>query len=500
MTAAASSFRQRDWAFALTLCLVVSALRLMWPGDTQWINDEPLFLSKAAAINAGQSSVGSGLLGTVGLTYGPVAVWIFAALLRISSDLMHVVLMRTALWCVTSSIALLWLARLSTRLRPLFLCLVLLSPYTWLYSRHLWDNTWLMPLGALALAGYVAFHQAQATWKLAVAVLAMALAVLIHPMVLPLGIVLLVHLLRFHGTWLRTNPKVVVALCVTCLLLAAPWLWFLAQQLLAKKAVLPPPPPPPLLPPAEAPVPFWRSLVFPFLGGLQLTGLGLDYFLGVNFWQHTAWVQPLMLVTTAAQLLVWLGMWLAAKEVRAGLRTPNQQGLEFHLALLCVATFCVQWCMQVIVRRHTHPHYYNGTWICYVYFFSLALSSKLASTWQRAARVGVATVLALSLSTVTTAMALQLHQQGGTTGLHFGATLQNQLQVARTLGRYHPDSPIRIEVKNYLMFPHALPMLRVLTHSTGDPNAPLRTLQVRYQDPSGATGWIKVDEAPTAQP
>ena len=35
-----------------------------------------------------------------------------------------------------------------------------------------------MPVSALALAGYVAFHQAQAAWKLAVAVLAMALAML----------------------------------------------------------------------------------------------------------------------------------------------------------------------------------------------------------------------------------------------------------------------------------------------------------------------------------
>jgi len=96
-------------------------------------------------------------------------------------------------------------------------------------------------------------------------------------------------------------------------------------------------------------------------------------------------------------------------------------------------------------------------------------------------------------------MALQLHQQGGTTGLHFGATLQNQLQVARTLGRYHPDSPLHIEVKNNRLS-HTLPMLRALTHTTGDPHAPLRTLQVRYQDPSKATGWIKADEAPTAQP
>jgi hypothetical protein len=53
MMAPSASHRQLDWHFALVLCLVVSLLRLLWPGDTQWIDDEPLFLTKAAAINAG---------------------------------------------------------------------------------------------------------------------------------------------------------------------------------------------------------------------------------------------------------------------------------------------------------------------------------------------------------------------------------------------------------------------------------------------------------------
>ena len=99
MTAAASSFRQRDWGRCANAVHGRLRAAAAGPGDNQWINDEPLFLTNAAAMNAGQSSIGSGLLGTVGLTYGPVAVWIFAALLRISSDLMHVVIMRTVLWC-----------------------------------------------------------------------------------------------------------------------------------------------------------------------------------------------------------------------------------------------------------------------------------------------------------------------------------------------------------------------------------------------------------------
>ena len=109
----------RQWWLAVALCLVTSLLRLVWPGDTGWINDEPLFLNKAAAMNSGSLAAAlsqrAGLHGTVGLTYGPVAVWIFALLLRLSSDLIVVAALRTLLWSALTCTALLWLGRLVPR-------------------------------------------------------------------------------------------------------------------------------------------------------------------------------------------------------------------------------------------------------------------------------------------------------------------------------------------------------------------------------------------------
>ena len=80
--------------------------------------------------------------------------------------------------------------------------------------------------------------------------------------------------------------------------------------------------------------------------------------------------------------------------------------------------------------------------------------------------------LALSLSLVTSDLALRLHATSGTRGLHYGATLSNQIEVARSLARYHPDSPLSVEVLNYRLFPHALSLLRPLCGVPSDPAAP----------------------------
>lgn len=492
---AEASARRTEWFLALALCVLTSALRLLWPGDTQWINDEPLFLAKAAAINAGHGGIGSGLQGNVGLTYGPVAVWIFAALLRVSGDLLHVVMLRTLLWCALTSTALLWLARLSPRLRPLSWCLVLLSPYTWLYSRHLWDNTWLMPLGALSLAAYVAFHQAPARWRFFVAGVALSLALLIHPMVAPLALVLVGHALWMHAAWLRAHWKSVLILALVCLGLAAPWLHFLLQQITAAHPA-PPPPPPPLSPPVEAPAPWWVPFLFPFLGGCHLSGQGIEYFLEPGWSAELGWVQPLTWLSYAAHGLVWLGLAIALRDLRRGWPARRQQDTEFQLRLLCVGLFAVQWLMHAILRRHTHPHYFNGAWIGYVYFVAVALSTGAGALWTPRVRAVVGGLLSLALVVLTATVAQHIHIRGGNRGIHFGATLQNQIDVARQLARYAPDAPLQIEVRNYLMFPHALPLLRALVAASGDPRGPTQPLRLRYRDPDERSGWILVETAP----
>lgn len=497
----------RQWWLAVGLCLVTSLLRLAWPGDTGWINDEPLFLSKAAAMNSGSLAAAlsqrAGLHGTVGLTYGPVAVWIFALLLRLSSDLIVVAALRTLLWSALTCTALLWLGRLVPRLRPLSLCLVLLSPYAWLYSRQLWDNPWLMPLGGLSLAAYLSFHGQPRRGPFALAVIGLALAVLIHPMVMPLGLVLLWHALRFHRGFLRAEHRLVLGLSLLCLLLAAPWLSYLLQGLWLRLhgalpvAAGPPPPPADLLPPEPA-VSFFTPLFFPFLGGVQLSGLGLHYFVGEDFWvgRELLWLPRVF--SAVAHGLLWLGLAIAVQRVRSAWRAGALIGRDLHLALICVLTFAVQTVLHIVLRRHTHPHYYNGSWICLVYFVALALSSDAPWPWpKRLWRPGLRTAvglgLALSLSLVTSDLALRLHATSGTRGLHFGATLGNQIEVARSLARYHPDSPLSVEVLNYRLFPHALSLLRPLCGVPSDPAAPRQPLRLRYRSADPRDGGILVE-------
>ncbi len=167
-------------------------------------------------------------------------------------------------------------------------------------------------------------------------------------------------------------------------------------------------------------------------------------------------------------------------------RTPDS---DFHLGLLCLVALAVQWLMQGLMQRHTHPHYYNGMWIGYAYFLWTALDGIRLRSVQ--ACLGAA--LAFALLLLTAKMVLQIHRDGGNRGIHFGATLQNQLEIVHRLAAFHPDSPLRIEVKNFLMFPHALSILRKLTGTTGDPAGPQMPLRIHYRDLWADTGWLAVD-------
>ena len=286
-------------------------------------------------------------------------------------------------------------------------------------------------------------------------------------------------------------------------LLAAPWLSYLLQGLWLRLhgalpvAAGPPPPPADLLPPEPA-VSFFTPLFFPFLGGVQLSGLGLHYFVGEDFWVGRELLWLPMVFSAVAHGLLWLGLCIAVQRVRSAWRAGALIGRDLHLALICVLTFAVQAVLHIVLRRHTHPHYYNGSWICLVYFVALALSSDAPWPWPKrlwrpGLRIAVGLGLALSLSLVTSDLALRLHATSGTRGLHFGATLGNQIEVARSLARYHPDSPLSVEVLNYRLFPHALSLLRPLCGVPSDPAAPRQPLRLRYRSADPRDGGILVE-------
>src|SRR4029077_3000920 len=104
-------------------------------------------------------------------TYGPLPTWLYQALLLVTHDLVTMVVLHVLLLLLTTGLALRWLAR-SLSLWPWFAVIPLLSPYTWFYSRVLWDNTLLLPLTTLALAGYAAYLSSGSSAGLRVSVAA----------------------------------------------------------------------------------------------------------------------------------------------------------------------------------------------------------------------------------------------------------------------------------------------------------------------------------------
>src|SRR5260370_23280423 len=105
------------------LLAALGASWFVWPGDTPWINDEPKLVSMALDCEETGSFVWAGLKGTRGIIYGPFPLWIYLALLRVAHDLVALVALRAGLFVVTVAVAIVWMARLSPRLRPVLCAL-----------------------------------------------------------------------------------------------------------------------------------------------------------------------------------------------------------------------------------------------------------------------------------------------------------------------------------------------------------------------------------------
>lgn len=467
----------------LALLLVLAgALPLLWPADVPWINDEPALL--ATALHAKQ--VGAlpthGLLGSVGVPYGPAPLWLYMAGLGLTHDLVSLVVLHALFFVLLTGVAIVWLARTCRQLDPLVGVLALLSPYFWFYSRLLWDNSFLIPLSALAVAAYVSFSQAPAAWKLWLVGALAALMLQTHLMCAPLLAALALHVVWRHRAWARAHWRALLPL-----LLFAAACWPYASALLAR---------PDLgerrLQPAGG-----TNWVFPLLGGRYFSALGLEYFFGEG-WQEHGGPQLWSATTVSAMgvVAVWLGLAVAGRLLLQPRGGVEARPAEHDLAAIAVTTLVLQLVLHAVARTGDEPHYLNGTWFGLFALVWLAYSAIRRAAWRRL----LAGAHATALLVVVLGLQHDIHARQGNTGLHFGPSLGTQLDVLDELARHGPQSEVLNETEFYATFPQAFGVLQLFHPVTQDPAAPPARLHIRPASPSTNDGRLAVLAEPLAAP
>ena len=120
------------------------------------ISVSPPLIQNVLMANANGVLVTHGLMGTQGTYYGPLATWVYQAYLAISLNLVLLVLLRS-LAMLTLTAGALWIIARSMQVRTVGFTVAVFSPFFWLYSRQIWDNSFCIPLAAWAVAGYCLF-------------------------------------------------------------------------------------------------------------------------------------------------------------------------------------------------------------------------------------------------------------------------------------------------------------------------------------------------------
>jgi len=468
--------QHRRWIAPAAAALILAALvPLIWPGDIPFTNDEPLLIANALDANRRHQLAPMGIAGTYGFVYGPAPTWVYQALVATGRDLVPVTALHALLMSAATAGALWWLAR-SLRLWVWFAAVPLLSPYYWFYARVLWDNPFLIPLGAFALAGYAAYLASGEPLGLRVSLAAMVAMPLVHLMSVSLVAPLGAHMLIVRRRDLWKHRYSVAAVGIATLLLAWPYWSYLAATGSA---------------PAPAAVSVLDGWLFPLFGGRLLSARGLDYFYGAAPVGGRL-MQLAASASSIAYALVWFGLAVAVVLIVQAARS-RAWSARAHVAAIVVASLLCQAALHGTTAKFEHPHYYNGAWISFVLLAWLAAdflaARRSGARWAAAAVTGL---LASSLLLSVAVLTLRLHQSRGTRDF-YGPTLANQQEIARALSRYSTTSEVQTRVRLWQRYPQGLALLRQLNASRRM-DLPQRRLEIRYASDDPASGEIELVE------
>ena len=425
---------------------IVACIPLVFPGDAPFVNDEPQLFIGAFQANMTHRLAIHGLTGSIGLLYGPLPTWFYQLVISITTVPENWVLLRAGFMTVMIISGLVFLQR-GTGLWKWFLPIVMVSPYLWYYSRHLWDNSFLLPFSSLALGFYVFSLKLQKEGKNTTAfylILLLAIATtlilpFIHFMAIPLTLALLLHMTLYLRKVLYKLLIPTIALLLIVFYLHASYLEILIVSLKNLHPNV-----------SVSPSGWWQGWIFPFLGGRMLSGAQLSYFFGRDWLPDNFVFIILTYISYIAYIMVFGGIYRAGYFVWKQIIFPDKSrnkaiDVQTHLALIALISFVLQIIVGGVSHAFFHPHYYNGMWIIYVYFAWLAVDRIIFMKWGKL----TVFVYGISLATILCVVIILAHQRHG--GRRW-ATIENQLEIARKLGN-QPRTDVNCKVGYLSKYP-----------------------------------------------
>ncbi|NNM32892.1 MAG: hypothetical protein HKO53_07480 [Gemmatimonadetes bacterium] len=445
---------------AVALFVVLGAARVLFPGDVPFIADEPLLIEGALnGLESGQLAT-AGLQGTRGAAYGAAPTWFYQATLLVTSDLRVVAVVKIVLVTLLTGGGLLLLGRSVEGLSLPLGAFAFLSPYLWFYARDLWDNSFGVPLTAVLVGTYAAFHASgRMRWLVASAGFAV-LSLMTHLMTLPLVGAVLLHFVVSHRRRFVEDRSFALAsggLAAASALALLPYLRTVTSGTAGDLLWSPSP----------------RALLFALDGFRIFTLRGFDYVIG----DWSAWgLAPVLVALSCFSYGVgaWGGVLLNRRlrdgdvwEVpgypggdggRANDRASSSGDASGALAGVVALTLVFFVIVANGKRLVEHPHYYSGVWIAFFALWWWGMSDLVHRLWAR--RVFV--VQFGAMTTFLIGLMVWLHLNVGTRSLHYGPTLANQMAVASELDRLGVEDAPPSPAHHPRLFPQAIRVLRRL--------------------------------------
>ncbi len=466
--------RVRERVTAAVVVLLAVAPSVLWPGDTPWIFDEPAEVGIALKANQEQRLAAHGLGGNFYVRYGPLPMHIYQAMLLVSHDPRHLVLMRAALFSLGIALSLLWLGR-TLNLGRWFAAAVVLAPYLWLNNRILWAASFVIPITLLAVAAYASYLKTRGRFALVVAFWGAVAPAFVHPQSAPLSAVIVGHMLVFHWRgMLRAAPGL---LLVAGVMAALNWeyIQYLEYEVRGMLSWC-----------VERGHPSSTSRVAalfgPLLSGTLIGGGEFGDMAGPL--GGPAWVAAgLRWASSLGIPLVWIGAGAAVWSVR---RPADAKVTMMRLALACLG---LQMIYFAVFRVPPAPHYFFGTFGMNV-LLAWQGAEALAKVRLREAAVAL---YGIGVAGITLGTLAQVRRHGWPRGWA-SPTLNEQVALVRELNRYE-NTEAYTDVTAYQMEPaNAIVYLRALYPAPAGAKRRAERLVIRYREGGELDGRIELVE------